>query len=228
MSFTSGKWPTQRFAANTTIAHLTVISISSRSRETIPIYSAMPSVVHHEIGALSCLFHQRNWILSQKINCIFLPKLQLFSLQFLSSAYYLCFTNISTSRPTLFLYLLNLTFPNRFLTTRLFQIVFNIFHICNFNYNLGTNNLNSADVPLSNKQTNKQTNKDCFEVVLRANWVRISEYVDKPLAMLARIDPPFKMAICRSLWVDFSLWYQATMASPTTLPIHTAVGEIQH
>jgi len=47
--------------------------------------------------------------------------------------------------------MLNLSISNRFLTTLLFQIVFNLSHIC-FSTILGTNSLNSADVPLIIKQ----------------------------------------------------------------------------
>jgi len=39
-----------------------------------------------------------------KCNCVFSRELLLFSLKFLSFAYYLCLFNMSTPRPTLFLY----------------------------------------------------------------------------------------------------------------------------
>jgi len=41
-----------------------------------------------------------------------------------------------------------------FKITFLFQIIFNMSRVCSTSNILGTNGLNSADVPLSNKQTN--------------------------------------------------------------------------
>jgi len=88
-----------------------------------------------------------------KFKCMFLSEFQFFSLEFLSFAYSLCYPVYQHLHCS---YVLNLSFSNRFLTTRLLQIVLTCF-ICFISIILFTNSLNSADVPLSNKQTNHQT-----------------------------------------------------------------------
>jgi len=53
-----------------------------------------------------------------------------------------------------------------FFFTFLFQIVFNMSRVCSTSTILGTNGLNSADVPLSNKQTNKSRQSSQLSVDL--------------------------------------------------------------
>jgi len=83
--------------------------------------------------------------------------ISLFSLKFSLFAHYLCFSIISTS--TFFLYVELVSLESVFNST-------SISHRCFTSPILGINNLNSVDLPLSNKQSNKLL---C--------WILVVEYV---------------------------------------------------
>jgi len=81
--------------------------------------------------------------------CMFLTELQLFSLKFLSFAYYYCLFIISTS--TLFLYVEHVSLKS--FNNNSFLICL----LCFISTIVGTNSLNSADMQLTYEQTATQS-----------------------------------------------------------------------